>query len=106
MPGDEGAHRLRFGEQLTIQALDDILSQLRDALAGGDAVDVDCSGAAEVDVSIIQLLLAARVSARASNKTLRVFTGDGVMFAALEAGGFLTPEDGAGREPFWIAERR
>lgn len=100
-------YRLRLNGTMTIQTIDLILSQLRQALDKNAAVDVDCTEATEVDVSLIQLLLAARLSARRADKGLRVFTGDGVLLAALEAGGFLaTADDGSQNEAFWIAERR
>lgn len=106
MFGVEIPYRLQLDGILAIQTIDDILPRLRQALDENTAVDVDCTDASEVDVSIIQLLLAARLSARRAGKALRVLTGDGVMLAALQAGGFLTPPvDAAGSDAFWIAER-
>lgn len=106
MSGDGVPYRLQLGESLVIQRIDDILLQLRQALDENDAVDVDCTIATEADASVIQLLLAARLSAQRCQKHLRVFTGDGALLTALEAGGFLTPVEQTGRDPFWIAERR
>jgi hypothetical protein len=48
---------------LTIRTIEDTCSCLRDALAQHDAIVVDCGGAEEVDLSLIQLLLAAQRSA-------------------------------------------
>jgi ABC-type transporter Mla MlaB component len=107
MFGDGVPYRLRLSGNLAIQTIDDTLLQLRQALTENAAVDVDCTAVAEVDVSAIQLFLAARLSAGNAGKTLRILIGDGGMAAALEAGGFFTPgNDGAKNETFWIAERR
>lgn len=104
---EEVPYRLRMGGALTIQTVGDILPQLRQVLSENTTVDVDCTEATEVDVTTIQLLLAARLSAQRAGKTLRVLTGDGAMLAALDAGGFLMPPgDDAKDEVFWIAERR
>jgi hypothetical protein len=91
---------------LAIQAVEDVLIRVRQALDEYGTIDIDCRDATEVDASFIQLLLAARVSAERRGKVLRVLTGDGVMLAALDAGGFLTLRDGCTENSFWISERR
>ncbi len=107
MFGEEVPYRLRLSGALAIQTIDDIFPQLRQALDKNAAIDIDCTDITEVDVSTIQLLLSARLSAQRAGKTLRVLTGDGAMFAALETGGFLKPPGAdSGDEVFWIAERR
>jgi ABC-type transporter Mla MlaB component len=56
----EAPYRLRMTGFLTIQTIDDISSQLRQALDESAAFGIDCADAAEVDVGVTQLLLAAR----------------------------------------------
>ncbi len=89
MFGDDVPYRLRLSGNLAIQTIDQTLLQLRQALTENAAVDVDCAAVTDVDVSAIQLFLAARLSAGNAGKTLRILIGDGVLPAALEAGGFF-----------------
>ena len=72
------------------------------ALAAHQLVLVDCDAAESVDVSFIQLLLSARLSAHRQGKGLQLAApAAGALRNALEQGGFL-PASGA--EPFWSAQ--
>jgi anti-anti-sigma regulatory factor len=56
---------------------------------------IDCAGADEVDVSFIQLLIAARRAAQRNGKQLRLAAPpEGALQAALTRAGFIFP--GAG----------
>ena len=82
-----------------------LCTTLREALAEQPVISIDCSAVTEVDLSFIQLLLAARVSARQADKTLTLVAHpDGPLLDALTRGGFrVTREDDAGPAPaFWF----
>ena len=72
---------------------------LLNALAAHDAVVIDCTGAANIDASFIQLLLAARASALARGRSLRLAEpAGGALLEVLSRGGFLDPDH---PDPFW-----
>ncbi|MEJ0017452.1 MAG: STAS domain-containing protein [Acetobacteraceae bacterium] len=91
-----------FDGVLSIRTIVPARATLLEALAGAAPVLVDCSAAESVDLSFIQLLLAARLSARQAGKSLRL-TGPacGALAAALAQGGFLPP---SGADPFWSGD--
>jgi ABC-type transporter Mla MlaB component len=90
----------------TVRTIDATYRNLTAALAEHATVSVDCSAATEVDVSLIQLLLAARASAARAGKTVALAApASGVLAAALIQGGFLA-EDASEAGPdatFWRA---
>ena len=95
---------LRFDGSLTLPRADAIRSILAAALDAGAPIAIDCDGATEVDVSFIQLLLAARRSAAHRGAALALAApAAGALRAALERGGFLTAasKGGASDSDFW-----
>jgi len=95
---------LRFDGSLTLPKAEAIRSVLAAALDKGGVVAIDCGAATEVDVSFIQLLLAARRSAAQRGASLAlVAPATGALRAALERGGFLTAasKSGASDGDFW-----
>lgn len=91
--------RLVLEGPLTVRTIASIRDSLLDAMASHDAVELDCAAAVSVDLSFVQLLLAARRSARQGGKQLRLAApAEGVLRAALEQGAFLPP---GGTDPFW-----
>jgi hypothetical protein len=64
-------------------------------------IAIDCSAATEIDLTFIQLLVAARISARIAGLSINfVPCPDGVLLDTLTRGGFrVVPENGAG---FWF----
>jgi anti-anti-sigma regulatory factor len=89
---------------LSIRSIDVVRGRLLDALAEHQAVQVDCTMAESVDLSLIQLLVAARLSARQAGKQLTLAAPAGaVLRAALVQGGFLPGEgtDQSGADAFW-----
>lgn len=94
-----GAACINLDGPLTVRAIDAAQAKLAAALRQHTIVTVDCAAATEVDLSLIQLLLAARASAAHAGKTLRLAApAQGVLQAALFAGGFLPDSPDAG---FW-----
>jgi len=66
------AGRVALKGDATIAAASDIHAQLTDALHDGVAVTVDISGVERVDLSFVQLLIAATRSARRSGAELSI----------------------------------
>jgi len=80
---------------LTIRTIADVRAALLEALAGHPAVQLDCTGAESVDLSFIQVVLAARLSAAQAGRQLALAApADGALRAALEQGGLAA-------DPFW-----
>jgi ABC-type transporter Mla MlaB component len=92
---------------LTVRCIDTTRASLAVALERHDVVTLDCTAATEIDLSLIQLLLAARASARHAGKTLRLAApAGGPLRAALHRGGFLTggADAPAADAAFWLAQ--
>lgn len=89
---------LGFSGALTIREAEEVYARLRDALLSSERIEIDCSGVTEADITFIQLVLAARISAAAAAKTLTL-TGpaQGVLRDALDVAGLLDGPHG----PFW-----
>jgi anti-anti-sigma regulatory factor len=89
---------------LGIRTVDTVRRTLQEALAEHPAVQIDCTMATSVDLSLIQLLLAARQSARLAGKQLALAApASGALRSALVQAGLL-PSDGAEQtksDPFW-----
>ncbi len=100
-----GVGRIRLDGALTVRSVEKVHADLANALDQHAMVIVDCSAATEIDLSAIQLLLAARRTAQRADKTLRLAgTDNAVLRTALLRGGFVPTEPGAvGSETeFWL----
>jgi anti-anti-sigma regulatory factor len=87
---------------LTVRNIASVRDILLAALTDHHVVRVDCRAADAVDLSCIQLLLAAHRSASQAGKQLVLAApADGLLRAALEQGGFL---GAAGGDPFWSGD--
>jgi ABC-type transporter Mla MlaB component len=99
------ASRLVLDGVLTIRTAGALCGTLREAVAKHSSVSIDCAAAVEADLSFIQLLIAARASARRSDKTVTLMTfPDGPLLDALTRAGFrVTHEHQSGQAPaFWF----
>lgn len=87
---------------LGIRTIATLRETLRAALAEHPSVSIDCAAAESIDLSFIQLLLAARRSARQAGRPFVLSApADGALRATLEQGGFLPAVDA---DPFWSGE--
>jgi hypothetical protein len=113
MPQETDANvQLILDGALTMRTVETVRATLRTALeslSGATSTglaptgfDIDCSAATEIDLTFIQLLIAARLSTGAAGRRLSLAPGpNGVLLDTLTRGGFrLVPEPG-GR--FWFA---
>jgi hypothetical protein len=74
---------------MTLQSTDAVHAQLLQ-MGEQPLVEIDCSGMTEADVGIVQLILAARVSARKADRTVVLAQpATGVLLEILQRGGFL-----------------
>jgi anti-anti-sigma regulatory factor len=81
--------RLVLSGEVTIQSAASIHSKLLE-MAGQPVVEIDCDGVTETDLSLIQLILAARASARKSRRNVVLARpAADALRDALQRGGFL-----------------
>jgi anti-anti-sigma regulatory factor len=81
---------------LTLRTTDESCTALRTALAGHGSIAVDCRQATQLDLSFVQLLLAARAAARRDGgDVVLAAPPDGALLRTLEAAGFRVAEGGA-----------
>jgi hypothetical protein len=112
MPQETAANvHLVFDGALTMRTVETVQATLRAAIgapSGATPADpaptgiaIDCSAATEIDLTFIQLLIAARVSTSAAGRRLGLAPcPEGVLLDTLTRGGFrLVPEPGGG---FWF----
>jgi ABC-type transporter Mla MlaB component len=100
----EQATTLMLDGPLTVRHAPQIHARLREALRQG-SVAIDCRAADEVDVSFIQLVLAARRSAAATGRTLRLaHPADATLLDRLRQAGMVRSgdEDPAADQDFWL----
>jgi ABC-type transporter Mla MlaB component len=85
--------RLVLDGALTIREIEDMHARLRDTLGAHGDVDVDCGQATDIDLSAVQLLVAARRTAAARGTRLDLVRPAGpALTAALTRGGYLTAD--------------
>jgi len=86
--------RLVFDGPRTIATSDETLQSLRETARQGVSVEIDCTALTAVDLSFIQMLLAARraILATESNLTIQA-QASGPLEKALKAGGFFGMRD-------------
>jgi ABC-type transporter Mla MlaB component len=99
------AVRLVLDGTLTIRTIEEAHSRLIEAMHDDTRLEIDCSAADDVDVSFIQLLLAARASARKRGRSVALAApASGALLDALTRGGFLAAAGNlpAEDDAFWL----
>ena len=95
------ADRLDFDGPLTMRAAETLCATLRTALEASTVVAIDCNAATDVDLSFIQLLLSARLSAGQQSRTLALASRPaGVLLDTLTRAGFRVVDEATGS--FWF----
>jgi len=96
---------LKFASVQTLNQADEARRKLLNALAAASGVTVDCDDIREVDLGFLQVLLAARRSAKARGIPFALARpAAGPLLAALQRGGLVgraTGGDPAVEECFW-----
>jgi anti-anti-sigma regulatory factor len=93
---------------LTMRTVEATYAKLLEA-AGQAALEIDVSGATEIDLSLVQLILAARATAREAGTTVRLAQpAAGPLLDALQRGGFLSTgaEAATDDQAFWLEPAR
>ncbi len=95
---------IELSGSLSIRDAAATLERLKAALAAATSLTIDCSALTGADLSIVQLLVAAKTSAAAEGKTLRLVAPAGsALHTLLQQSGLLGP-DGEPKAPhdrFW-----
>ncbi len=103
MPG--GSAKLKFVGPLNLRTAAETCDVLSKALACHTAVSIDCKAATEIDLSFIQLLVAARSSAQQAGRSVSLAESpNGPLLAVLSRAG-LRPANLAlpgADEDFWF----
>lgn len=103
----QGTHRVTFAGALTVRHADHIHASFVEALRQHRHIVVDCSQAAQVDLSFVQLVLSARRSADAAGKRLSLAEpAAGDLLDVLRRAGLAASPGGpplAGQE-FWFEQ--
>lgn len=95
---EPAATRVSLNGMLTIRNIGAARDTLLGALAHSEAVEVDCSAADSIDLSFIQLLIAARLSASSSGRQFTLLRPIGeALRAAVNQGGFTS-------DAFWSGD--
>ncbi len=95
--------RLLLTGEITLQSIESIHARLLE-MAGEPVVEIDCDGITEADLSLVQLILAARLSAKQSARVVTLaHPATGVLLETLQRGGFLNADaDQPGEDKaFW-----
>ena len=98
-------HTLVLDGAVTIRTIAAVHEALSDLMARHSAIEIDCAAVIEADLTLIQLLLAARHSAAASGKTVTLtHPASGALLDALSRGGLIGPMAGGTEndDAFWL----
>ena len=89
---------------VTVRDVTRLAETLQGALTAASALVIDCAGLTEIDLAVVQLLIAARTTALATGKSLTLkAAADGPLPALLRQTGFIAT-DGRALTPegdFW-----
>jgi hypothetical protein len=86
-------------QSVTIRDAGDFAARVREACAGGSDIALDCGALEEVDLSFLQIVVAARAELGAAGRTLGLTAPtDGPLAALLQRAGFADPAD----IPSWL----
>ncbi|WP_170926435.1 STAS domain-containing protein [Devosia lucknowensis] len=99
---EERTHTLVMTGDAGIKSAKDVAAVLHEAIEQNARIEVDTQTVSAADITTVQTLLSARVSANARHKTLHMLTPLGApLQAVLEQAGFLSP--GQEHLGFWSA---
>lgn len=89
---------------VTVRDVTRLAEALQGALTASSGLVIDCTGLTEIDLAVVQLLIAARTTASATGKSLTLKTiADGPLSVLLRQTGFIAA-DGRALTPegdFW-----
>ena len=81
----------------------EVYAHLVEVMRAHRHVRIDCTAATDLDLSFIQLILAARRSAAAVGKTLSLaYPANGALLVRLMQAGLVGPQVSAADQAFWL----
>jgi hypothetical protein len=90
-----------FSGSVTVSSISDAYAILVAGMEQGDPVVVNLDGVEDADLTLAQLLEAARLTAAARGQEIRLEKpAEGALLQVLQRGGFLEPDD-SDRLNFW-----
>jgi len=93
---------VRFKDPLTIRSMSALHRELLQSLEASEAVALEIPTDAQVDISFVQLIEAARRYALSKDKAINLINpADGELLDVLRRGGFLDAIS-AGNAEFWL----
>ncbi len=101
---------LVFDGALTMRCVTSHFARLKQAVEQHDVIFVDCHSAEEVDLTFVQLLVAARKTAERTQQTICLSgPAEGTLFDTLRRAGFIihqekTQSSSTGSDTFWFGE--
>jgi len=105
---DAIGHAVVLSGDLGIRTVAELLQQLRAALGEHRSVTLDCSAVTGADIAVVQLLAAARRTAAAEGRTLRLRYPPGAPLATVLTQVGLLGADGDPKAPhdeFWTGRQ-
>jgi ABC-type transporter Mla MlaB component len=104
MQHSSGPETVDLSGPRTLRNAEQTRSVLLDALRGPSPVRLDCSAIVEADLSLLQLLLAAKKSAEAAGKDMTLAHPPSAAFlqAASRAGFSTGPDPLSGGDALWL----
>ncbi|MFN7008688.1 MAG: STAS domain-containing protein [Allorhizobium sp.] len=93
---------INLEKSVTIRNISDLLPEISAALSGPKPVAIKLADTLEVDLSFVQLIESARLSARANGKTLSLAQpASGPLLEVLQRGGFIESASDEDAQ-FWL----
>jgi ABC-type transporter Mla MlaB component len=108
VPAQEEPHEPASGDltlvgALTVRNIRQIHDHMRDVLRQHAHMRIDCQAASDIDLSFIQLVLAARRSAEAEGKSVSLaHPASGVLLERLTQSGLVGPDANQAEQVFWF----
>ncbi|MDB5420450.1 MAG: hypothetical protein JWR59_397 [Brevundimonas sp.] len=101
---DTESIRVAFCNDVTISNIEPAYAQINDAFQQAGPIVLDIADVAEADLTFIQLIESARLTAAKTGRSLALGApADGAVLEILQRGGFLEDHP-ADRTGFWLQE--
>jgi ABC-type transporter Mla MlaB component len=104
-PHEPASGDLTLVGALTVRNIRQIHDHMRDVLHQHAHMRIDCQAASDIDLSFIQLVLAARRSAEAERKSMSLaHPASGVLLERLTQAGLVGPDANQTEQDFWFGK--
>lgn len=94
-------HKIKLGGELGLRDADELREQLLDALHAHTSVEIDANKLTAIDMSIVQILIAADKMAKGGGRTFWISAqAEGPLASAISRAGLLSR---SGQAPFQVS---